>query len=293
MPMPAFQLHEPTTLDAASDLLGRHRGKARILAGGTDLLTDLRYGRVTGVEHLILLRGIDGLRSIEETPGGYRFGSLVTPNELARDVRVREKFPAIAEAAGQMAAYPIRNMATLGGNIAGAVPCSDLAPPFIVVGAEAVLRKGESGRRIRLQDFFLGPRRTVCSPDEILTHLTVPHPSPRSGTSYQRFSLRGANAVAVASVAAMLQLSPGGAITDCRVALGAVAPIPDVATRTCAFLLGKEPAVAVLAEAAKIARSEARPQSDVRGSKEYRHELVEVLARRALAQAAQRAGGTA
>ncbi|MBI2901774.1 MAG: FAD binding domain-containing protein [Planctomycetes bacterium] len=282
MPIPDLQLHRPRSLEEARDLLARFRESARVLAGGTDLLVDLRQDRVTGVEHLVALREIPGLRAIEELPDGWRFGALVTPEMVARHPRVRETFPALAEAAACMAGWQVRNLGTIGGNIASAVPSSDLAPFFIAAGGEAILTE----RRVPLKDFFLGPRRTACARDEILTHLFVPAPAPRTGISYQRFALRGANALAVASVAAMLRLD--GAIEDARVVLGAVAPIPLIAAKTSAFLIGKP--TSVFAEAAKIAREEARPISDVRGSKEYRLEIVEVLAARALAQAAERCG---
>ncbi len=289
MIMPDLRLHEPSSAGEASDLLRRLGASARVFAGGTDLVPDLKLGRVTGVEHLVSLRRVPGLRSVDEVEGGLRIGALVTPNALARDPRVRALLPALSEAAQVMASYPVRNVATVGGNIASAVPSSDLAPPLIAARAEAVL-SAEGTRRVPLDGFFLAPRRTVREPHEVLTHLLVPAPPPRSGLSYRRFALREANALAVASVAAWLRLGAGGEIAEARLVLGAVAPIPDVARRAGGLLGGRPPSAALFAEAARAAREEARPIGDVRGSAGHRRELVEVLARRALAEAAARAG---
>lgn len=288
MQMPDVQVHRPGSLKEACDLIQRLGEGARLLAGGTDLLCDLKMDRATGVEHLVSIGGVPGLDAIADVDGGLHIGARVTPNRLAADRRVRSRFPALAEAAATMGSYPIRNMATIGGNVSSAVPCSDLAPNLLALGATAVLVCSGGTRRVALSDFFLGPRKSVRRRDEILTWLELPAPAERSGCAYQRFSLRGANAVGVASVAVMLRLTKDGRIAEARVILGAVAPIPDLARRTVAFLVDKKPSPDVFAEAGRIAREEARPISDVRGSKEYRRELVEVLTARALAQAAQR-----
>ncbi|MBI2932738.1 MAG: xanthine dehydrogenase family protein subunit M [Planctomycetes bacterium] len=288
MQMPDLSVHRPETLRDACELLKKYGEGARVLAGGTDLLTDLKMDRVTGVEHLVSIQRVPGLSVIDEIDGALRIGALATPNAVAADPRVRTRFPALAEAAECMASYPVRNMATVGGNIASAVPSSDLAPIFIAIGAEAILVGDAGERRVRLEEFFVGPRRTVRAPHEIITHLELPSPRPRTGFSYERFALRAANALAVAGVAAMIRFEPADTIAEAKVVLGAVAPIPDVARRTGAMLVGKRPSEELFREAGKMAREEARPISDIRGSKEYRRELVEVLAARALAQAAER-----
>lgn len=273
-----MKLHEPDTLKAAGDLLAAHGDRARILAGGTDLVVDLKTGRVTGVEHLVSIRRIPGLNRIEENADGFLFGALVTPNQVAADPRVRRAFPALAKAASDMAGRQVRNMATIGGNLASAVPSSDLAPFFIAANGVAVL----GDRRVPLDQFFVGPRKTVCARHEILTHLFVPA-QPDATFSYQRFALRSANALAVASVAAMLRRN--GTIAEARVVLGAVAPVPLLAKRASGYLVGKTPSAFPVA--ARIAREEANPITDVRGTREYRRELVEVLTARALAEAAR------
>jgi carbon-monoxide dehydrogenase medium subunit len=216
---------------------------------------------------------------------------MVTPNQVARHETIQKKHPALVDSVKSMAAYQIRNMATVVGNIASAVPSSDLAPFFVAVDAEAVLSNGDTDRTVKVREYFLGPRRTVCGGTEILTHLVLHDPPPYQGASYQKFALRGGNALAVAGVAAMIRLGSGGEIADVCVVLGAVAPIPDIARKTNDFLRGKKTSDKVFAEAGRIARDEARPISDIRGTVEYRRELVEVLTKRALAQAHERARG--
>jgi carbon-monoxide dehydrogenase medium subunit len=292
MKLPEIVIHEPETVAEACDLLSEYCPRARVLAGGTDLIVDLKQGRVSGVERLISLKRIPGLDSVDVDGGMIRIGALVTLNQACRTPVIREKLPALVDALESMSAYPVRSVATVAGNIAGAVPSADLAPVFMVAGAEAVLTSGTSERTVRVEDYFLGPRQTVCGECEILTHLVVPEPGPSTGMSYSKFMLREANALAVAGVAAMLALRGGSSATinECRIALTAVAPKPVVAREAAARLKGRAPSVETFQEAARVARQEARPITDIRGSAEYRADLVEVLTVRALGEALTRAG---
>jgi carbon-monoxide dehydrogenase medium subunit len=283
-----IQLHEPATVKEACDLLNEHCDTAKVLMGGTDLIVDLKQDRVTGVEHLIMLHRIEGLKAIERQEGGLRIGALVTPNQALRDPKVASDHPALCHAVRTMAAYQVRSMATICGNIASAVPSSDLAPFFVAMDSKVVLSNGVSERTADVREYFLGPRKTVCGDLEILTHLILPDPPRYSGASYQKFALRGGNALAVAGVAARLILDKDE-ITDACIVLGAVAPIPLIATRTNAFLKGKRPSEVNFAEAGLIAMQEARPITDIRGTIEYRRELVKVLTKRALEEACSEA----
>jgi carbon-monoxide dehydrogenase medium subunit len=289
--LPDITLHEPNTIAEACGLLNEYCNRSKIFAGGTDLLVDLKQRRISGVEHLISLKKIPGLDSIEDVKDGIRMGALVTLNQASEDANIRKYFPALVNAIDTMAAYPVRNIATVAGNIAGAVPSSDLAPFFIAAGGEAELSSGGSVRTVRIQDYFLGPRETVCGEFEILTHLVVPKPGATTGMSYKKFMLRGANALAVAGVAAMLVLGddPACAISKSRVVMTAVAPRPLIAHKASHYLRGKPPSEEVFMEAAQIAKQEAEPITDIRGTGEYRAQLVEVLTRRALEEALVRA----
>lgn len=291
MPIPDITLHEPDTVAGACSLLREHAGRSKILAGGTDLLVDLKRDAVTGVDHLISIKNISELRAIEELPDGIRIGTMVTPNQAARHPLIKRFFPAFIDAIVVMAATPIRNMATVGGNIASAVPCSDFAPFFITAGGEAVLTDGDAVRTVRIEEYFLGPRETVRAETEVLTHLIVPKPGPRTAGAYKKFMLREINGVAVAGSAAEIGLGAGdpAPIVRCRIVLTAVAPTPLLVREAGRCLEGNIPSEELLAEAAAIARKAAQPITDIRGTKEYRHEIVEVLTRRALQEALARA----
>jgi carbon-monoxide dehydrogenase medium subunit len=288
MILPDFELHRPETLKEACALLKKLGGTARVIAGGTDLLVDLKRG-LTGVTHLVSLRRIEELRAIIKDPDGtLRLGPMVTPNEIGASPIVRESHLALSEAALTMAAYQIRNRATLGGNLVSAVPSADLPPTLIAMGAWLLI-SGDGGRReVALEDFFVGPRETVLGEEEILAQIVVPPPKPGTGAFYIKHSLRDASALAVVGVAALLRMK-GDECQDARIVLGAVAPTPLLTERAGAALKGAKPDDDAIAKAARLAAEEARPISDLRGSADYRRTLTEVLADRALHTALDRA----
>ena len=288
MHVPEVQLHETTTLDEVASLLGRFAPDARLLAGGTDLLVDLKTGRAH-CEHVISLRRIGALRGVSETADGLRIGALTTITELGRAPAVRWRFSPLLDATSVMATEQIRNAATVGGNLAAAVPCADLPPILTAMNASALLWSPRGERAVALQSFFLGPRQTALAGDEVLLAVTVPVPPTGFGAAYARFQLRDGNAIAVAGVAASLLLAADGRVSDARVVLGAVAPVPKLVTLAGAALVGRPPEESAFARAAEEAAAAAEPISDVRGSAEYRRQLVGVLTRRALANAHQRA----
>jgi len=287
MYLPTVEFHQTTTLDEASQLLVRFGDHGRLLAGGTDLLVDLKAGRVVA-DHVISISRIDELRGVTEDAGGLRIGALTTITELGRSTPVRERFTPILDATRRMAVHQIRNLATVGGNLASAVPCADLPPIMTAMGASVELWSPDRTRTLPLRDFFVGPRKTVLQKREILSAVVIPAMPPGFGAAYARFGLREGNAIAVAAVAAGLQLGDDGTIADAKVVLGAVAPLPKPADTATARLVGNAPTEACFAAAAKAAREEANPICDVRGSAEFRCELVEVLAKRALIKALER-----
>ena len=288
MILPEFELHRPGTLEEACGLLAQLGPAARVVAGGTDLLVDLKKG-LKEAEHLVSLRKIAELAAIAKDPDDtLRLGPMVTPNEIGHSPIVRESHLAFAEAALTMAAYQIRNRATLGGNLVSAVPSADLPPTLIAMNARLVLIGNKGRREIALEEFFTGPRETVLGRDEILAQIVVPGPEPGTGAFYIKHGLRDASALAVVGVAALVILD-GGVCRDARIVLGAVAPTPLLAKQAGLALKGKKPDDKVLAQAAKIAAEEARPISDLRGSADYRTALTQVLAERALRTALDRA----
>ncbi len=288
MYIPEFDLHECKTLEEASSLMRRLAPQARFLAGGTDLLVDLKTGRIA-TTHLVSLNRIEALRGITRTDKRLRIGALASITELNRSLIVRQDFAPLLDASRRMAAPPIRNAATVGGNIMCAVPCADLPPILITMHAMVEVWSPEGIRSVSLDTFFTGIRRTRLQDGEILVAVMVPKPPIGFGAAYERFGLREGNAIAVASVAASLRLDGQGTITDARIVLGAVAPIPKLVADAAESLMGRHADEDAIKKAARIAREAAQPICDVRGSVEFRRELVEVLARRALIAAAARA----
>lgn len=286
MSLSQSRLHHPQSLAEALKLM-RDFDDARLLAGGTDILVEMKGGEARA-KHLISLQRIDEMKGIEERNGEIRIGALSTPRMLASNALVIRHLPALADAAASMASNQIRSMATVGGNIVSAVPSADLPPSLIAAESKVTLICSEDVREISLLEFFTGPRMTVCRNEEILTEVRIPFPRKQTGLSYQKLMLREANALAVASVAARLTLK-AGFIDDAALVLGAVAPIPFLATRASDFLKGQRPSEDAFGEAAGFAKTEAEPISDIRGSMWYRRELVAVLTRRSLRQALNRA----
>jgi carbon-monoxide dehydrogenase medium subunit len=188
-----------------------------------------------------------------------------------------------------MASYQVRNLATLGGNLCSASPSADLPPALIAAGAWAVIQSQQGETRIALREFFTGPRETALAEAAVLTHVVVPSLPSRTGIAYHPFKLRGANALAVAASAVRLTLENRGAIHEAIVVLGAVAPKPMVAEKAGKLLQGQQPSPALFDKAAAQASRECKPIADVRGTVTHRKVLIEVLSRRALDQALERA----
>lgn len=280
------RFHTPQTLNEALKFLAELE-QARILAGGTDLLVDLKQG-LARARNLISLQEIKELKDITEEKDRIRIGAMVTVQDLICNPLINRSLPALVDAARSMASYQIRSMATIGGNISSAVPSADLPPSLMAAEARVELHCLDSSREVLLSSFFSGPRETVCGEGEVLTFIRFPLLPPKTGVSYQKLALRDANSLAVASVAARLTLA-NGKITGAAVVLGAVAPTPVLAMKASRFLVGKEPSESLFARVAQMAKEECHPISDIRGSLWFRKELVEVLTRRALAEASERA----
>ena len=287
--LPKFEYHAPASLSEALDYLSRYSGKAKVLAGGTDLLVSMKKREVLP-EHLINLKGIQELKHIRyDKKRGLEIGGLVTLREIERSTIVKEKYGALWDAANVMAAPQIRSLATIGGNLCSAVPSADTAPPLVALGATVTLAGKNGERTLLVEDFFAGPEASVLNPVEILSRVFIPSPPENSGGAYLKLMRRNAMDLALVGVAACLKLDGGKRVCqEARIALGAVAPTPMRALRAEEVLLNKEPDEQLAMEAGKIAAQEARPISDVRASKEYRTEMLRVLTKRAVMEALNR-----
>ncbi|MCU0690167.1 MAG: xanthine dehydrogenase family protein subunit M [Polyangiaceae bacterium] len=287
MEIPTLQYHRPASLRQACLLASQLGADARLLAGGTDLLIDLKQGRLQ-LQHLVSLEAIGELKRIFASDTELRIGALVSLSAVADASLVHTHAPALAEAILTMAAVQIRNRATLGGNFCAAVPCADTPPVCIAYDARLRLVSAAGERIVPADSFFLTPRRCVLEPGEVLAEVLLPLHRPHSGAAYARFSRRRFMSLAVAGVAACVDVS-AGLIRSARVAMTSVAPTPILSPQASAVLVGREPSQSIIAAAARAAASEARPISDLRGSASYRRDLVEVLATRAIRTAIARA----
>jgi carbon-monoxide dehydrogenase medium subunit len=283
MHLPDFNYYQPDTLPEACEILVRYGSKAKVLAGGTDVLPKMKQELLTP-EALVSLRGISGIADIEYLPGrGVLIGARATPNDIVNSTVLNDKFMSVSEAAHSMANNQIRNMGSIGGNIVNAVPSADLPPILIALGATVVLVGMEGSRTVPLEDFIIGPGRTVIALDEILEAVVIPD-QPTTGSAYLKFGLRASGALAVVGVAAAVTME-GRTAEDIRIVLGAVAPIPMRAKKAEAILRGKKITGNLIAKAAQSAAAECKPISDIRASEEYRREMVRVFTRRALLKA--------
>ena len=290
--MRTFEYLAPRTLDEAVGLLKQHGVKARPLAGGTDIVVQMKENatRFPYPEVVIGLARIPELRGIEFSErDGLRLGAAVTMAEIAESAVIRERYAAIAAGAGVVGSLQTMNMATVGGNLCNAAPSADTAPPLLAYEAQAVI-VGPSGRRtLALNEFFAGPGRTALTADELLAEVRVPAPASRTGSAYRRHTPRKQMDIAVVGVAAVLTLGDGGRIERARIALGAVAPTPMRALKAEAALEGQTASDETFARAAEAAAAECTPISDQRGSAEFRRHLVHVMTERMLLDAAARA----
>lgn len=282
--MKRFDYYTPQTLAEAIAIFREKGEGGRPLAGGTDLVVQMKEGglKFPYPSYLVSLRHLKELRGVRFSEReGLRIGAATTFAELESEPVVRERFSILVDGAGIVGSVQTRNMATVGGNLCNAAPSAEIAPPLIALGARAHIVGPGGERTLPLEEFFLGPGRTVLGHGDLLAELLLPMPPPRSGGMYRRHTPRKEMDIAVVGVGVEVTLDGGGeTIQRARVVLGAVAPTPMRASGAEAALEGQRPSDEVIARAAQRAMEEARPISDVRGSAAFRRELVRVLALR-------------
>jgi len=266
--------------------------KARVLAGGTDLLVLLKDQKLTA-EAVMSLAGVRDLNFIRYEDGrGATLGALATHSGVAASPIIQQKFPDLAEACSQVGAVQIQNLGTVGGNLCNASPAADVAPPFLLMDAVLILASARGERRVSIHDFFQGPRRTVLQADEILKEIFVPEVPGRRGATYLKLGRRKAMEIAIVGIGVAIHLNGSDqVVSECRIAMGSVAPTPVRARRGEEILRNQEVRDELIEEAAVVAAEEASPISDVRASREYRLDMIRVLCRRAARVALARARG--
>jgi len=278
-----FEYRAPNTVEEACSLLSRYKGKARVIAGGTDLLISMKAKQIIPQE-IINLKAIPNLDYIHYTDEeGLRIGALATMHDIENSPIIQERFPMLASAARQMGSPGIRNIATIAGNICRAAPSADTATPLLALKAKLKIVSDAGARIVSLEEFFVGPGETVLRSDEILTEIQIPNPTPITLSAYVRSSARAAVAIAQVVVSVVVTLEKTS-IVDARIFLGAVAPTPVRATQAEEILKGKAIDDSLIEKAAQAALAAAKPISDIRCSALYRNEMIKVLVYRALRQ---------
>ncbi len=276
----------PRSLEEAFDLAGNREG-ARFVAGGTDLLVQMRKGQAPAPPVLISLRNIPELRGVE-TGGVFRIGSATTVAALIEHRDLMETFPSLARAARWLGSAQLQSTATVGGNLANASPAANLAPPLLVHEARVEIRSKSGAYEVPLETFFTGPCASCLKPGEVLAAVNVAEPAGEGRETFLR-KARVRMDLAQVSVAARIE-TDGKVCTRARLAAGAVAPTPLRLKEVEALLEGRELSSAVIGEAAEAAVRAVAPISDLRASAEYRRTMTGVLVRRAVAALAEGKG---
>jgi carbon-monoxide dehydrogenase medium subunit len=273
----------PRSLLEVLTLLGTWKGKARLVSGCTNMLPDVRAKAIEPAA-LIDLSHLKGFSLTKEEKRRVRVGALTTIAELASSKVIQKTAPILAEAARQLGNPLVRNRATIGGNIADASPAADTAVPLLALEATIVTdRHGKKGREIPIDQFFIGPNKTVLKPDEIIKEVFFPKPDPRAGWAYRKLGLRNAMAISVVSVAVLLEMD-GEMCKKARISLGAVAPTPMRAYKTETSLTGQPITGGLVKACCEEIEGEVKPISDSRASADYRRSMVSVLFRRCVEQ---------
>jgi carbon-monoxide dehydrogenase medium subunit len=287
----SFEYFSPRTLDEAIGLLQKLGPDAKLLSGGQSLIPMMKL-RIVSPQHIVDINRIPGLDYINESDGHLTIGALAREHQLETSEVVSKKLPILADTAKFIADPLVRSQATVCGNLAHGDPANDHPATMLALGAK-VIATGPNGRReIAIEDFFTSLFTTALEAEEILTEIRIPLPPATSGGAYLKLE-RKVGDFATAGVAVQIALDDARNCKTAGVGLTNVGMTPIKATKTEAFLAGKPLDEATINEAAKIAASESQPMDDIRGSADYKRDLVRVLTARALTRALERAKGGA
>jgi carbon-monoxide dehydrogenase medium subunit len=278
----------PDSVDDAVALLASTEGRGRVLAGGSDLLVQLRAGRVEA-ELVVAVKRIERMTTLSRDARGFRIGAAVCGAVMAEDTGLARAWPGVVEAVQLIGSTQIQGRASLGGNLCNASPAADGVPALVTADARCVVAGPAGERESAVSQVATGPGETSLSADEILVEILLPHPPPRSADAYLRMTPRSEMDIAVVGAAARVSLDEEGRCSGARVALGSVGPTVREVHDAGAILVGGTLDDAALSRLAEAARETAAPIDDLRGSARYRTRITGVLSRRAAAIAKERA----
>ncbi|MCX8193150.1 MAG: xanthine dehydrogenase family protein subunit M [Nitrososphaeria archaeon] len=277
--------HAPESIEESLRLLANYRKKARILAGGTDLVVDMKLRRKEP-EHIISLKKIKELDYIVDDGSAVRVGAATKLRTIEKNKIIRERFQALYEAVRSIGSIQVRNMGTLVGNICNASPAADTAPPLLIFNATVIAKSLNGERTIPINKFFKGPGITSLEDNEMVTEVSIPYPPENSGSSFLKISRVGMD-LAKVNVAVLVKLDKG-VVEECRIALGAVAPTPLRISKAEEYLRYKSINEENLRVVQEIVAEEIKPITDVRSTEWYRREVSKILVRDAIKLSVER-----
>jgi aerobic carbon-monoxide dehydrogenase medium subunit len=283
------------TLSEALDVLSEAGDRAKLIAGGTGLMSAIMAGRAETPEIFVSLHRVRDLDYVTLASGSLRIGALASLRRVELDDQVRASFPALAEAIAHIGSLQVRNVGTVVGNLCGASSSADAAVALLSIGAKVRIISKQGEKDVDLADFFTGPARTVLGRGELVKEVVLPVASNRTAGAFQRVSPRSAldGLMVAASTATTVTLGAGGEIEDLRIALGSLAQTPIRAREAEKLLKGQKPTADTLEAAGQAATRESQPVEDIRGSAEYRKALARVLVKRTVEEAVRRAQSSA
>jgi carbon-monoxide dehydrogenase medium subunit len=285
-----FSYSAPTTLTEATQLLAKANGRAKILAGGTDILVQLREG-LRDADLVIDVKKVPELMELSYSPAkGLRLGASTPCYRIYENAQIVKAYPALADATRIVGGWQIQSRASVGGNLCNSSPAADTIPALISHGVNCLIAGPKGQREVRVEEFCTAPGKNVLQPGELLVTLVFPPPAAKTGSAYERFIPRNEMDIAVAGAGSWLQLSGDGQTVErARIGLAAVGPTPKFAAEASQWLAGKPATEDIFARAGELARNVATPITDMRGTAEYRMHLVGVLVKRTLMKSADRA----
>jgi carbon-monoxide dehydrogenase medium subunit len=282
--MARFDYLEARSTDEVFEILAKYGADARVIAGGTDLLMNIRRKKIAP-KMLVGITQIPELQGVRPEGDGLWLGAATTHHSVTAAPLVWERFPLLAAASGKVGSRQIRNMATIGGNVCNAAPCADTAPALLALGAEAEILGPSGPRRLPIEAFFIGPSRSALTSDELLVGLSIPATWRGAGSAYHKHAWRDALDIQMCGAAVALRAEPGGRCVESRIALGTAAPTPVRACQAEEALHGQLIDEDLAQYIGAVAAAEARPRTSYRSTEDYRREMLEILVQRALLDA--------
>ena len=280
----------PSTTKEAATYIKRAKGKAFVLAGGTDLMVRMKSGFIEP-DLVVDIKQISAMQVIKKSATGFRIGAAVSAAEMGENTALKKAWPGVVESANLIGSDQIQNRCTIAGNLCNASPAADAVPALIAAGAKANVVGPQRRRTVAVEKIITSPGKTSLSKGEIVESITLPKRAPRSGDAYLRFIPRSEMDIAVVGAGVNLVLDSNSVVKSARVALGAVAPTPLLVPAAAKAIIGTKLNKAALTKLADACSAACSPIDDKRGTVEFRTEVAGVLARRAARIAYKRAGG--